>query len=42
MKVNQWESEHDDTPPGWWEEFDTFLRANRMNFEERDLPIDNK
>lgn len=40
--LKEWENEPDDTPPGWWEEFDAFLRANRMNFEERDLPIDDK
>jgi hypothetical protein len=35
--LKKWEAEPDDTPAEWWDEFEAFLKANRVNFEERDL-----
>lgn len=32
-----WESIPDDKSPEWWDEFEQFLKDNRMNFPERDL-----
>ncbi len=35
--LGRWASEPDDTPAEWWQEFDEFLKANRLRFPERDL-----
>ena len=35
----KWAAEPDDTSDEWWGEFDEFLRANRLNFPERDLGL---
>lgn len=36
--LRQWESEpENDMPDEWWAGFLTFLKTNRMNFEERNL-----
>jgi hypothetical protein len=40
--IKQWQSEPDDTPPEWWDEFREFLRENRMNFAPRDLSANDK
>lgn len=32
----------DDTPKGWWHEFDEFLKANPVNFPERDIELGNE
>lgn len=39
--LDRWEAEPDDTPAAWWEEFDQFLRENRLNIPERDLGLDD-
>lgn len=36
--LKQWENEpENDMPEEWWTDFLEFLKANRMNFAERDL-----
>jgi hypothetical protein len=35
--LKQWESEPDDTPTEWWEEFDAFLRENPVTFGNPDM-----
>jgi hypothetical protein len=39
--LREFESEPDDKSDEWWDEFNAFLKANRLNFEERDLGFDN-
>jgi hypothetical protein len=40
--LREFESEPDDKSDEWWDEFNAFLKANRLNFEERDLGFDNE
>ncbi len=40
--LKKWEEEPDDTPAEWWDEFESFLKANRVKFEERDLGFDDE
>jgi hypothetical protein len=35
--LKEWEEHPDDTPAEWWDEFEEFLKQNRVNFPERDL-----
>ena len=34
--IKQWQSEPDDTPPEWWDEFRQFLRENPVTFGDPD------
>jgi predicted DNA-binding antitoxin AbrB/MazE fold protein len=40
--LTKWAAEPDDTSDEWWDEFDAFLKANRLNFPERDLGLEDK
>lgn len=35
--IESWKHEPDDTPPGWGDEFDAFLKENRFSLGEHDL-----
>lgn len=37
-----WENEPDDTPPGWWDEFDEFLKQNPVSLPVPDLELDDE
>lgn len=37
-----WEAQPDETPETWWDEFDRFLRENRLNFVGCDPGIDDE
>ena len=37
----EWATEPDDTPDEWWDEFDQFLRDNRLNFAPRLMEDDD-
>ncbi len=37
--LKKWENYHDDASEQWWDEFDAFLRANRLNFPEQDFGL---
>ena len=40
---DEWDNHpEDDGSEQWWQEFDTFIRKNRVNFEERDLGFDEE
>lgn len=39
--LREFENEPDDKSDEWWDEFNEFLKANRLNFEERDLGFDD-
>ena len=34
-----WDAEPDDTPDEWWDDFETFLKANRQHFSTPDLKL---
>jgi hypothetical protein len=38
--LDQWAREPLDIPESWWDEFETFLKANRLNLEVRDLYLE--
>jgi hypothetical protein len=40
--LREFENEPDDKSDEWWDEFNEFLKANRLNFEERDLGFDDE
>jgi hypothetical protein len=40
--LQTWKDQPDDTPAEWWDEFDKFMRENRLNFPERDLNLDDE
>ena len=40
--VKKWEAVPDDKSDEWWDEFETFLKENRVHFEERDLGFDEE
>jgi hypothetical protein len=40
--LREFENEPDDKSDEWWDEFNDFLKANRLNFEERDLGFDDE
>lgn len=40
--IKEWENIPDDKSQEWWDEFDAFLKDNRVNFEERDLGFDEE
>jgi len=35
--LRKWREHPDDTPSEWWDDFQSFLNENRVNFPERDL-----
>jgi hypothetical protein len=37
--LKAWENEPDDQTDEWWEQFDRFLRENRLNFPDRNLGL---
>ncbi len=39
--LREWQEHPDDTPDQWWDEFEEFLKENRVNFPERDLGLDD-
>jgi hypothetical protein len=39
--LNAWETEPDETPPGWWDEFDAFMVEQRISFQERETGLDD-
>ncbi|MBZ0304278.1 MAG: hypothetical protein K8J31_31370 [Anaerolineae bacterium] len=41
--LDEWEQDPENAMPAeWWDEFDEFLKANRVNFGERHLGFDDE
>ncbi len=38
----EWRAQPDDTPGEWWDEFDAFMRENRLQFPDRNLGIEDE
>ena len=37
--LKEWENYADEDSDAWWDDFQAFLKANRLNFPERDLKL---
>lgn len=40
--LREWAEYSDDSSEEWWNEFNAFLKANRLHFAERDLHLDDE